>query len=161
MAIYLKTPDVKGSVSTQGFEGWVDLRSFQFSGISQQVQQRSGNMAERLGGGLSFGYIYLQKTPDQTTPYWFSCAHSSKVIPNIEIDFVMAGTPPFAYQKINLTNVVISHFSQEYAAGDALATELLTLAFDTIQMGYVPRTADNQMGSPVIAGYNIAQAQKL
>lgn len=161
MAIYLKSPDVKGSVSTQGFEGWVDLRSFQFAGISQYVQQRSGNMAERLGGGLSFGYIYLQKTPDQTTPYWFSCAHSSKVIPNIEIDFVLAGNPPFAYEKISLTNVVVSHFSQEYGAGEVLATELLTFAFDSVELAYVPRTANNEMGSPVIAGYNIAQAQRL
>lgn len=161
MTIYLRADGATGNVSTQGYENWIQLRSFQFGGISQAVQQRTGNMRDRVSNGANFGLVYVQKFPDSSTPFWFSYAHSTQVIPNLEIDFVTAGNPPFAYQKIKLTNAFVSLYNQEHAQGNALPIELLSLGYDTLEISYIPRSADNIPGNPIITGFNVSTGVKM
>ena len=161
MTIYLKADGATGNVSAQGYENWIQLRSFQFGGISQAVQQRTGNMRDRVSGGANFGLIYVQKFPDSSTSFWFSYAHSTNVIPNVEIDFVTAGNPPFTYQKVKLTNAFVSLYNQELGQGNTLPLELLSFGYDAIEVSYVPRSADNTPGNPLITGFNVSAGVKM
>lgn len=84
MGIYLKADGAKGNVTAQGFENWVEVSHCQFAGITHPVQQRTGNMWDRVQGSAQFGLIHLQKIPDNSTSFWFQYAHSTSVIPNLE-----------------------------------------------------------------------------
>lgn len=161
MAIYLKADGINGNVSTQGYQGWVEINKFRFNGISQTVEQRTGRLKDRIQGMARFGNIIVQKNADSSTSAWFSYAHSSNVIPTVEIEFLTTSSPSFTYQTFKLTNAFVSHFSQEHAQIDDHPQELLILAYETVQISYIPRGVDNLAGSPSKAGYDLAQAVKV
>lgn len=162
MAIYLKADGANGNVSTEGYQNWVNIQEYHFSGISQAAEQRTGRMQDRVRGGPNFGLITLQKVADTSTPFWFNYAHSNNVIPQVEIDFVTAGNPPFTYQKITLTNAFVTHYSQEHQAEKGGPPyEYLVLAYDTLEATYTPRGADNSIGNPSSVGYNVATGLKM
>lgn len=161
MTIFLKADGATGNVSTQGYENWINLIHFQFGGISQAVQQRTGNMRDRVKGGADFGLVHLQKIPDGSTAYWFNYAHSTSTIPNVEIDFVTTGNPPFTFQKVKLTNAFVSYFSQQYAVNRSQPMEMLSLGYDSLEVIYTPRSADNTPGNPLVTGFNVSTGTKM
>lgn len=161
MAIYLQADGATGNVSAQGYENWIQLLNFQFGGISQAVHQRTGSMNSRIGGSANFGLVYLQKLPDSSTSFWFNYACSNTVIPDVEIDFVVAGNPSYTYQTVKLSNVFVSYFSQQHEKDSFQPVELLSLAYDTLEVSYFPRSADNSPGNPMRAGFNVASGAKM
>ncbi len=161
MPIYLKADGAKGNVSAQGYENWVDVSHFQFTGITHPIQQRTGNMWDRVQGSAQFGLIHLQRIPDNSTSFWFQYAHSTHVIPNLEIHWVTAGNPPQTFQKIKLTNAFVSYFYQEHSVNRAAPLESVSLGYDSIEVSYTPRDADNTPGNPLISGFNVSSGTKM
>lgn len=161
MAIYLKADGVQGNVTSQGFQNQVAIEAFRFGGIKQHVTQHTGKMKARTQGTPQFGLIALQKIADMSTLTWFGFAHSSKVIPTLELAFVTAGDSPTVYQKMVLSNALVSFFDQDHAGSSGQPNETLVLAYESLQMTYTPRNASNSAGSPRTAGYSLSTASKL
>ena len=67
------------------------------------------------------------------------------------------------YLEYKLSNVIVSHYDVS-AADNGENDDLLEtvhLNFTKVQMKYIPRNANNQSESPIIAGYSLETASKL
>ncbi len=161
MSIYLKAPGANGNVSAQNYQNWVSLLKFSLSGVHQAVEQRTGRMYDRIQGGPNCGLVWLQKLADSSSTFWFASATSQQGIPQVEIHFVTAGDPPFTYLSYTLKNVFVSFFNQEHDRGKNGPIEHLSLGYDSLEMTYTPRSADNVVQSPIRAGFDVAQGVKI
>ena len=121
-----------------------------------------GKNQDRTSSRPSFGEITLIKKADSSSIKLFEAGHSGKVISKVEIDYVSTGNPPTTFSKTSLTNVIISHFSEQHQAeGNSLPIEKVRLNYETIEKTYTPRDASNKAGSPMSSGYNLPQAKQL
>jgi len=161
MAIYMKINGMNGNVSVKNYENWIALENLEFSGVSTSVKRQVGTTQNRVAGEPRFGDINVIKVADPSSVKLFENAHSGTVIPQAEIHFTSTGNPPFAYSKYILKNVLVSHYSEEHDAQSGKPKEYLTLNYETIQKTYIPRDEKNNAGSPMISGYDTAQAEKM
>lgn len=161
MAIFMNIDGIHGSVTHASYRGWIELKHFDFTGITQHVEHVVGRMNNRVSSFPSFGQIEIYKQVDDSSLKLFQAASSAKVIPTIEIDFVTSGDPGFTYEEIELTNVIISHYQEVHSAGAQLPLERMNLHYTEIQKTYIPRGANNTAGAPQRAGYDLAAGKKL
>ena len=161
MGIYMKATDMQGNVTAQNFQNWIELESVHFGGISNAVSTKPGNSQNRVSGHPMVGDISIVKSSDSSSIALFEAANGQKVIPSVEIDFVSSGNPAFVYEKLKLTNVLISAHSFEHASEMGKTIEFYTLNSETIERTYIPRTAANTVGNPQISGYNLSTARKM
>lgn len=161
MSIYMKATDMQGNVTAQNFQNWIELESLHFGGISNSVTTKPGNTQNRVNGHPVMGDISIVKPSDSSSIALFEAANSQKAIPNVEIDFVSAGNPAFVYEKLKLTNVLISAHSYEHVGEIGKTIEFYTLNPETIERTYTPRTSSNTAGNPQTTGYNLSTARKM
>lgn len=161
MAIFMKVDGVTGSATHSGYEGWVSVKAADFTGIVQPVHQIVGRMKDRLSELPIIGQIEIIKEVDDSSLQLFQAASSGKVIPNVEIDFVTSGDPSFTYEKIALTDVIISRYREKHRDGAVRPNEYIWLSYATINKTFYPRGADNTAGSPQRAGYDLSSGKRL
>lgn len=160
MAIYMKIDGMKGSVTTKGYEGWIEVYSFN-NEITRNIQQhRLGQMNNRESSIPSFQDITVTKRPDQATPLLFSQACHGRAIPQIEIHICKTADQITPYRQYVLHNVLLSHYSESAGSGGN-PIERIKLSFTKIENSYTPYDANHKAGSPIKSGYDLAQMQKV
>ncbi len=161
MSIYMKLPDVKGSVQTKHYTGWIEIEDLDFSGLTNPLDMTVGNRMNRSGTRPSFGQIALLKCLDDSSIHLFDAVHSNKVYPSIEFHYVTTGDEPFTYAKTTLSNGAITHYSEVFNKSVGQPRESIHIAYTQIERSFTPRDAQNRASSPMIAGYNLETATKL
>ena len=161
MAIFMRVDGITGSATHSGYEGWIQLKHFDFTGINQAVEHVVGRMSNRVSTFPSFGQIELYKQVDDSSLGLFQAASTAKVIASVEIDFVTSGDPSFTYEELVLSNVIFSRYQEVHSDGAQLPLERLNLHYTEMQKTYYPRGADNTAGSPQRAGYDLVAGKKL
>ena len=161
MAIYMKIPGVYGEVTNSDFHAWIDLDSVNFTGITTPTNDIVGRGTSRAVTIPRFGAIAITKAVDKSSIALFEAAHSGKTFPSVEIDFVTTGDPAFAYEKIKLTNVMVTHYSEQKSSEDSRPQEFITLAYEQIEKTYIPRDAENVAQSPITSGFSLPQAKSM
>lgn len=162
MAIYIMFDGISGDVTTQNYQKWCEVSDIDFTGIHHAINNIIGKAEDRITTRPHFGEIALIKESDSSSIHLFEHSYSGKVIPKVEIHFVSTGNPPTAHTKYLLTNVIISHYSERHFNGsNAMPQEKIRLNYETIQKTYIPRNAQNQLGSPLISGFNLPKASAL
>ena len=66
MAIYLKFGKIDGSVTTKGFEKWIELQSFQW-GVGRGVNSATGSDVNREASAPSISEITVTKSFDEAS----------------------------------------------------------------------------------------------
>lgn len=161
MAIYMQIQGVKGEVTNSNFSGWIDLDNVHFLGITTPTNDIVGRGTSRAVTIPRFGEIAITKPVDSSSVPLFEAAHNGKTFSSVEIDFVTTGNPAFTYEKIKLTNVMVTHYSEQKSANDSRPLEFITLAYEEIEKTYIGRDAANNPQSPVKSGYNLPQAKSM
>jgi len=133
MSLYMKLPHISGNVTTKGYEGWIELEHFDFTGITQHMSNQVGVKQNRLVNAPYIGVIHLIKKSDKSSIALFEYARDARVIPTLDIHTLSTGNPPTAYSKYHLGKVFVSHYSDDYASGNDAHQEYLTLNYETIQ----------------------------
>ncbi len=159
MALFMKINGVKGNVTSQGYEGWIQLSSMD-NGIKRNMATKVGKTADRESTTPSFQEIEITKDIDSSTPTLYQYACEGHSMTNVEIHACSTGQTLSPYAKIQLSNVVVSSY-HETILGDEQPFEEITLNFTKIQKTYISRDSQNKPQSPITFGFDLEKAKKL
>ena len=160
MAIYLKIDGIDGNVTAKGHEKWIELDKISFGNGRAITSAMPGSQSNREASIPSFSEIRISKRMDETSPKFFteSCIGKSK---KIEIHLCKTGESVESYMEYTFTDALISSYSVNASGNSAHPSEDLTFNFSKIEMKYKPFDDKHQAGSPVPAGYDLIQANKI
>jgi type VI secretion system Hcp family effector len=162
MAIYLKIPDVSGSVTTQGYTGWTEVDDLEFAGVDAPAKMQVGQATDRNSNRPTFGQITILKQQDKTSMALFEAVHSGENFNELEFNYVSSGSSPTTYGKLILKDAMVTHYSDRHnGEAKGMPRELVRFAYNQIQRTFTPRNSDNKLGSPLSTGYDIEKAAKL
>ena len=117
MAIYMKFPDTRGSVTAEGYQDMIELTSLQWG----------GNCALRIGPGqsgstatpVSMSEVSATKRLDRSSPLLFSHFAERKLLPVVTFDFTKTTSGRVhTFLNFELHDVFISHYDLS-SGGDA------------------------------------------
>ena len=150
-AIYMKIPDVRGDVTTQGYEGAIELDSFSF-GVDREIKksgEKGGTEDINIGVG-ELQEVTITKSLDSASAKLAQFAINGKSLGTAEITFVeIVGSenPPMPYLQYKLDRVFVKSWSTSGDADDR-PTEEVAFYYNKISFAYTPvgeRNPDNVM----------------
>lgn len=155
--IFLKIPNITGSITTQGYENTIALHSLSFNS-ERSITMKVGHLNSRESSVPYFSEVTITKSLDAATNSLLQALCNGKSIPQIEIDVCSTDTTPQPYVKYTLSNVMIAqHLHSVVAEGKPV--EKLRLSYTQVQISYISRDASNAVGTQTVSGYNLATAQ--
>jgi type VI secretion system secreted protein Hcp len=159
MPIYMQFPEAPGAVTSQGFQGWIELTSASF-GMDRPSDSRVGTSGYAATGKLQVHNIIVTKPTDGSSPQLTISALQGAFDKIVQISFTttsQGGMVPFmSYQ---LTNCGIASV-QTTAGQQGLPTETYSLSFGQIRFTFNNMDQSGN-SSPAIAGYNLEQATSI
>jgi type VI secretion system secreted protein Hcp len=109
--IYMKVQDINGDVTAEGYSGWIEVTSLQWS-LGRAISAPTGGAGDRESSSPSFSEVATTKVADKTTVALFKEAAIGEA-KTVEFHFLRTDRDKLvAYQKIKLEGVLISAFSQ-------------------------------------------------
>jgi type VI secretion system secreted protein Hcp len=139
MPIYLNYNSlaVKGDATATGWEGWIEVNSFQF-GVGRGISSPTGGSADRESSAPSVSEITITKDQDSSTGPLLTAALQGEGVAVI-IDFVKTSQGQLAkYMEYKLTNTLISGWST--SSGGDRPSESVSLNFTKFEVD--PTTID-------------------
>lgn len=169
MTIYMKIDGIDGDISSQGFEKWINVISFDFE-VKRKLNTQPGRIMDREGTRPSISEFSLTKKMDKTSPLLFSEACTGSAKPQVKLVVTTTNDKLTTYMEYTLSNVIISAYTvseNPLITTDAeglvdshydYPTETLSLNFDKIEMKYTPFDEKHKAQSPIPAGYDLKAA---
>ena len=157
MAIFMKYGDLKGEVTADGYEDWVEFSSFQW-GLGRGISSGVGGGSKREATAPSVSEITLTKTMDAFSPLSLKEAIGGKaVVVKVEMTQTDNDGKHVAYQKFILTDTLISGYSM--SSGGDRPSESLSLNFNKFDSEYIKIDDKFQPTTTGHVIYNIAEAK--
>jgi type VI secretion system secreted protein Hcp len=154
MALYMKYGSINGSVTTDGFQKWIELHSFQW-GVSRAIGSAARSMHGREHSEPSLSEVSVTKTTDVATPKLFLDAVAGKLDTKATIKFTTTIKGKVeTFLTYELENVGLSHYS--LSSGGDNPMESLALNFTKITETYTGMDP-GRSGSPESVGYDLTQ----
>jgi type VI secretion system Hcp family effector len=119
---------IKGSVTTSGFQDWIDIRSFHWDFTGSQQE----------GGDPTAGEVVVTKPLDKASTLLVQSGLNNEVLTEVTFKFtttVKDGVGVFV--SYSLTKAHVSRY-EVTADADAKTTETLKFSFQKIQQTYTP-----------------------
>jgi len=158
MPIYMNYDSlaVKGDVTADGWQDWIELSSFQW-GVGRGISSPTGGSQDRESSAPSISEITITKAQDKATGKLLTEAYQGKGV-KVVIDFVKTDQGKLAkYLTYELTDTMISGYS--LSSGGDRPNESLSLNFVTVNC--VPQVVDKDgtLSSADAVKYDIGQAK--
>lgn len=158
MAIYLKSGNVKGNVTADGYAGQIAVKSIEFE-VSRQVSMEAGNLSNRESSKPSLSRIEITKKADNSVAALFKEALTGSAGQEATLTFVRTGSDKVQeFMTYKLTNCIISRYKIN-AEGDEEPSELLELSYSAIEVSYKDHDASNKSGNPQRVSYDVKAAK--
>ncbi len=164
MAIYMQISGIDGNVTTQGYENWIELDTFNFK-VQRHLNTQPGHVANREGTKPNISEIVVTKHFDKSSSRLFGEATVCTAKAQVKISFVTTSNTPTAYLEYTLSNVIISghdicckkqpSISEQH---NDFPIEHVYLNFDKIEMKVIPFDKNHKPQSPIPAGYDLSKA---
>ena len=162
--IDLSTPD---AIQLAAFNGQLDGYMETYSPIVGEAKKKGHEYEIELNSaklGISHDAgaepetsLSLEKRLDKATPVLYQHAASGTPINNVFLRFDLVATqkgPPVEVLRISLANVLVTSHELGVSGG---ATENLSLAFEAIEVRYVPVNGEGRPGEAVVRCWDFAQ----
>jgi type VI secretion system secreted protein Hcp len=149
----MKYDSIKGAVTTEGFNDWIELSSFEW-GVSRSIGAAApSSTRERIEP--NFTDVTVTKLTDVSTPKLFLGAVAGKLDNEVTIKFTATTEGKVeTFLTYELENVGLSHFSVS-TVGDR-PMESLSLNFTKFTMTFTGMDPGIS-GSPETVGYDLTQ----
>ena len=139
-AIYVKIPDIKGDVTTRGYEGWFVADSFSF-GVEREMKE-SGEKAGTEDINIGVGELQectISKSMDMASANLAQYAINGNSLGQAEIHFVEIASDgqPQTYLKYKLDRAFVKSWSTSGDADDR-PTEEVAFYYNKIAFNYTP-----------------------
>lgn len=159
MPIYMQIDNIPGSVTAQGYNGWIELKSIDF-GADRPITTKPGYVSDRESSKPNINEIAITKALDKTSPNLFSeaCSGTGKTV-----KISICNTGSSAYLELTLSKTLISKYKVSSVNGESTVqhNEEIGLNFEKIEVRYTPYGPDGDSGSPVATGYDLSTATKV
>ena len=130
MAIYMKFGDIDGAVTTQGFEKWIELNSFQW-GVGRGIGTAARGAATREASEPSISEVVVTKRLDKSSTKLFMDAVAGDLSATVKFKFTTTTKDKIdTFLAYELTNCGLSGYSIS-SGGDA-PSESLSLNFTKV-----------------------------
>jgi type VI secretion system secreted protein Hcp len=158
MAIYMKYGDIKGSVTTAGYEKWIELNSFQW-GVGRSIGTGARGALSREHSEPSVSEIVVTKLTDVSSSKLFLDALAGKLDSKVQIDFTTTSKGKIEkFLTYKLENTAISSFSK--SSGGDMPLESLSLNFTKVTETFTGMDP-GVSGSPETVGYDLTLMKTL
>lgn len=157
MAIYMKVPGADGSVTSSGYEKWIELDSMQF-GVGRSVSMVTGNIANRSAGLPSFSEVTVSKEMDDSSFGLLNEAVLGKEGKKIEIAVVEPGDKPTEYVKYELEDAIFSSYSM--SAAGSRPHESASISYSKVTVSFSTHDKANKAGGVPRVIYDLAKGTK-
>lgn len=159
MAIYIKLGNIAGNVTAKGYEGWVEVDSFNF-GVNRMISMETGNLANRENTRPHFSEVNFSKEMDIATTGFFENSLIGTQGEKLEVHFVNTGADKVVpYMTYTLEECLVSGYSVSGSAHGNPA-ENITIAFSKMEACYTDRESKNSNKSSPRVIYDLATASK-
>jgi len=156
MPIYMKYGDIKGDVTSESHEKWIELNSFQW-GVGRGISSPTGASADRESSAPSISEIVVTKMQDTATTSLLDEALQGEG-KKVEIDFVKTdGKKLETYMTYKLEDVLVSGYS--VSSGGDRPSESLSLNFTKIEFKAVNMDKANKSAASAAVIYDLAKAK--
>jgi type VI secretion system secreted protein Hcp len=149
--VYLTVDGVEGEAKAEGFEGQIVLDSFQLGA--------NNPTSIGAGGGAGAGKVTLsnftvsKKTDKSSVPLFLACCKGQHFA-DAEVTIRKAGGEQIEFLKYKFDTLFVEDISWSGGTGDDLPTELLSLAYGSVEMTYTPQKKDGSADSPIVAKWD-------
>jgi type VI secretion system secreted protein Hcp len=155
VAIYMNWDGVPGDVTTQGFEKWIELTSFQW-GVGRGVGSAMSGQASRESSIPSVSEVVVTKRMDGSSPGLWTDAVAGQLNTTVKISFTTTSKGATTqFLNYELTNTGLSGYS--VSSGGDMPTESLSLNFTKVVWSFTG-TYPAVSGTPVTQGYDLTTA---
>jgi type VI secretion system secreted protein Hcp len=153
---FLTIDGVDSEATRKGFEGQIELGSFNF-GAHNATSMQAGP-----GGGSGKAEVssfQVTKRTDASSPQLFQACCGGKHFPKAKVVLHKAGGEnPIDYLQFEFDTVFVEDFQWSgTSGGDDLPMEALSFTFGKMKVTYTPQKADGSKGSPVVGGWDLMQ----
>jgi type VI secretion system secreted protein Hcp len=162
VAFYLQIPGIKGSATEVKHKDWVKADSIDL-GNRRNIHVRPGSSNDREFSAPTISDLILTKELDASSPYLYQKSLTGESLGKVIIQACNLSKNDHVYLEYTIYDVMISHYDISGVSPEDHDDfkETIHLNFTKVQMKYVPQSANGQMGSQIISGYDIGQASKL
>lgn len=129
MPIYMKIDGIQGSVMTQGYEGWIEVDSFQLGATNPPGT--GSNLATTVSE------IYVTKTIDKASVKLMGACAKGVAIRGGSVEFLKPNSSGVyePYLNYRMADVLITNY-QTSGSGNSLPYESLGIAFRRLDFQY-------------------------
>jgi len=162
MSIYCEFEGIKGDVTAAGFEGQINLSSFNF-GVRRQISMVPGNVANREFSLPTITEITLTKGLDGSSPLLFKASVSAASGKPVKLHFVRTAEQSIQeYLCFELSDCIVSSYRISAQGGEGIRPrEELKLSYSTIIISHTQYDKSNKVGTPVRSGYDLAKGETI
>ena len=147
---------IKGDVTAEGHEGWVELNSFQW-GVGRGISSPTGASADRESSAPSVSEITVTKATDISSPKLLNEAYQGEG-QTVIIDFCKTDKGKLeVYMTYTLEDCMVRGYS--ISSGGDRPSESLSLNFTKIEYKNIPNKDKGETGDPESVGYDLALAK--
>jgi type VI secretion system secreted protein Hcp len=146
---------ITGDVTTQGWEKWIELTSFQW-GVGRGIGSAMSGQASRESSIPSVSEVVVTKRMDSASPGLWTDSVAGQLNSTVKIVFTTtAQGDTKEFLKYELTNTGLSGYS--LSSGGDMPTESLSLNFTKVVWTFTS-TDPAVSGNPVTQGYDMTTA---
>ncbi|MGH7064055.1 MAG: Hcp family type VI secretion system effector [Stellaceae bacterium] len=158
MAIYMKYGSINGPVTTQGFEKWIELNSFQW-GSGRAIGSAARGSTSREHSEPSLSEVTVAKLTDVASPKLFLESVAGKLDNKVTIKFTTTTKGAIdTFLTFELTDCGVSGYSM--SSGGEMPQESISLNFTKISKTFKGLDPDIA-GSPETVGYDLTQMKTI
>lgn len=133
MAIYMKYANIQGDATQKGFEGWVNLTSFDWDLERHFAQDQVGRAFNREAAQAQMKVCRVSKEVDHSSGEILKTVTTAFKGEKCEIVFVRTGNPGEPYLKFTLTDALIANL-EVALRGPERPAETLTIDFTELEI---------------------------
>ena len=153
MAIYMKYDGIDGDATHEEHDKWITVESLNW-GVGRAISTAVGSTMNREASEPSVAEVSISKQMDTSSVYLFQESCTGQVGKEVKIHLVSTGSPGQTYLEYILQDTLVSGYS--VSSGGDRPSESVTLNFNKVMMKYIPLASNNESGSPVTKGYDLA-----
>ncbi len=159
---YLQIEGIEGESTDAGHEAWIQLQSFTHK-VSNEATGQSGG-GHHTGGRCNHGDVVVVKPIDSSSPNLALACCSGKSHPTLVIELCRSGasgSDAVPYQKIELTDVVITSVTP--AANDAtpFPSETVAFTYGSITWTYTKTDITGNPAGEIVTGWDLKRNSAL
>jgi type VI secretion system secreted protein Hcp len=158
--LVLKVDGIPGDSAAPGHLNEIDVSAVAFGASQTGIREAGGKASARRSSLTPFS---ITKKVDKASPKLFLACATGQHIQSAVLTFrdVEAGTAPYEYLTITLTDVLISSYQLGGNAGGDLPLESISISYSKIEYKYVGRQPNGQLLPPVIVTFDVLKNKEL